>query len=74
MEPCVDLVDYNSSTMVVIKQPGSVRHTQSGQAIEKIEMTVGEAVELHHQLGKMLDKAGAIVVIPQECFESGSPS
>ena len=50
MENCIDVVDFNGQKLVVIKQPGSVRHPQTGHAITKIEMSVEEAVALRQQL------------------------
>lgn len=57
MEKCVDLVQMpGGRTIVVIKQPGSVRHSQTGQPIIKIEMAVYEAEVLYHQLAEAIDE------------------
>jgi hypothetical protein len=50
MENCVDVSIYNARPIVTIKQPGSVRHVITNQAMTYIQMSFDEAVELMGQL------------------------
>lgn len=55
LEPCVDLINYHTSTLVVIKQPGTSRHP-NGRPITSIEMTLAEAHALYRQLNEKLHR------------------
>lgn len=58
MENCVDVVLFNASHLVMIKQPGSTRNSV-GHPIKYIECSLAEAVELESQLVRMLKDAEA---------------
>lgn len=53
MEKCVDVVQFNASKLIRIKQPATTRHPH-GQAIDFIEMTVKEAEELSRELRSVI--------------------
>ncbi len=56
MENCIDLTKYNGRDWVIIKQPGSVRHSTQGTAITKLEMTIEQALELAEQIQEKCGK------------------
>jgi hypothetical protein len=54
-EHYVDVVNFNARTMITIAEPGIPR-LKNGEAVNKIQMSVQEAVDLWRELGETLDK------------------